>query len=38
MKKSVYDAEHCFQKKEKGNNSFKILPEDTNGLQFGKYI
>lgn len=38
VKKSVYDEEYCFQKKEKGNSSFKILPEDTNGLQFGKYI
>ena len=32
-----YDSEVCFQKVVKGDNTFKILPEDTYPFSFGKY-
>lgn len=37
LKKSVNDAEYAFQKRVEGTNAFKIEPQDTSELAFGKY-
>lgn len=37
VKASVKDTAMCFQKVSVGSNSFKILPEDTEGCDFANY-
>lgn len=38
VKKSVRNDELCFQKVSHGANTFRIDPEDTKSLSFGKYV
>lgn len=37
LKKSIKDLNHVLQKEVKGLSVFYIRPEDTSGLDFGKY-
>ena len=38
IKDSIRDGEACVQKTNTGSNVFHILPSDTSGLNFGKYV
>lgn len=38
IKDSIRDGEACVQKTITGSNVFHILPSDTRGLNFGKYV
>lgn len=38
VKKTATRQEFYFQKKVVGTNSFHILPEDTQGMSFGRYV
>lgn len=38
VKKTVKDSELCIQKVCTGSNIFHILPTDTEGYEFGKYL
>lgn len=38
IKDSIRDGEACVQKTSTGSNVFHILPSDTSGLNFGKYV
>lgn len=38
VKKTIYDEEACFKHTLAGSNAFKIYPEDTSGLEYGRYF
>ena len=38
IKKDVKDPKPCVQKSVKGSNIFHFKPEDTSGIEFGKYF